>query len=89
MVGKYCKPKTDFRNQAKNKVKQITKQQRKELKKQGRKEGKEDFLRKSRVLQLCQSVCPGMSRYVQVCPGSQCHLKHEAAPPYSTQFYGL
>ena len=45
-VEKYCKLKTDIRNQAKAKVKQITKEQREELLEQGRKEGKEDFLQK-------------------------------------------
>ena len=45
-VEKYCKLKTDIRNQSKAKVKQITKEQREELLEQGRKEGKEDFLRK-------------------------------------------
>ena len=45
-VEKYCKLKTDIRNQAKAKVKQITEEQREEIFEQGRKEGKEDFLRK-------------------------------------------
>ena len=45
-VEKYCKLKTNIRNQAKTKVRQITKEQRAELLEQGRKEGKEDFLRK-------------------------------------------
>ena len=46
-VEKYCKFKTDIRNQSKIKVKQIAKEQRKELPEHGRKEGKEDFLAKN------------------------------------------
>ena len=45
-VEKYCKLKTDIRNQAKAKVKLITKEQQEKLLEQGRKEGKEDFLQK-------------------------------------------
>ena len=45
-VEKYCKLKTDIRNQAKAKIKQITKKQREELLEQGRKQVKEDFFRK-------------------------------------------
>ena len=45
-VKKYCKLKSDIRNQAKAKVKEITKEQREELLEQGRKEGKEEFLQK-------------------------------------------
>ena len=46
---KYCKLKTDIRNQTKAKVKQIEKEQEEEIfeqgRKEGRKEGKEGFLR--------------------------------------------
>ena len=45
-VGKYCKLKTDIRNQAKAKVKEIRKEQWETILEQGRKEGKEDFLGK-------------------------------------------
>ena len=43
-VEKYCKLKSNIRNQAKAKVKQITEEQ-KELFQLGRKKGKENFLR--------------------------------------------
>ena len=45
-VEKYCKLKTNIRNQAKAKVKHITKEQQEKLLEQGRKESKEEFLQK-------------------------------------------
>ena len=45
-MEKYCKLKTDSKNQARAKEKQIIKEQQEKLLEQGRKKGKEDFLRK-------------------------------------------
>ena len=42
-VEKYCKLKTDVRNQSKTKMKQITKEQQEELLEAGNEEGKENF----------------------------------------------
>ena len=55
-VEKYCKLKSDIRNQAKAKIKQITKEKREELLEQGRKEGKKDFLRKITNTSVIQGV---------------------------------
>ena len=51
-VEKYCKLKTDIRNQAKAKVKQITKEQQEKLLEQGRKKARKIFYKKSQILQV-------------------------------------
>ena len=68
-VEKYCKLKTDVRNQSKTKMKQITKEQQEELLEAGNEEGKEDFF----------MINYKHFRY----PGCQCHINHEAPPPDS------
>ena len=61
-LEKYCKLKTDSRNQNQAKVKQIEKEQREELLEQGRKEGrkeaKEDFSGQIRNTSGIQGASP-------------------------------
>ena len=57
-VEKYCKLKTDIRNQAKAKVKQITKEQQEKLLEQGRKKARKIFYKKSQILQVSRVSVP-------------------------------